>query len=374
MNLLLVKHQLLFFILLTLYCFGIADAQVIDDTFPIKNEKRLKLIPLPFAGYSPETHFFGGAVLVATMRLSKDTSVASSLGELNFTYTERHQLIAEGKWYLNLGKHYVVKGFGSFARFPDKYWGIGFDSPSDPVEYYNSTRWRISLDGLRLVLPKLFVGFSYRMVNIQNISHSTHHEGPHLLDSTRVTGYQGNFSSAIGPYLLYDSRDHIYNTTHGSYYSIQAVFSEAFFGSHFNFMRYEMDLRKYFNPIRKQVLALQFKTALTDGDTPFSVMPQIGSDEDMRGYYRGRYRDMAYFSMQAEYRFPIVRRVGMAVFGGMGNVGSSPEKLYQQDPKFSYGAGLRFVLSEKQHIKLRIDYAMGMDNNHGLYALIGEAF
>ena len=346
-------------------------AQELSETFPVKKEKHLKLIPLPFVGYSPETHFFGGGVLVASMRLGNDTTVASSLAELNLTYTQKNQLIAEAKWYLNIGKLYVVKGFGSFARFPDKYWGIGYNTASDQVEYYNSSRWRFSLDGLRQIVPKLFVGVSYRLVDIQHISH---HKGLMILDSTRVTGYEGNFTSSIGPYFLYDSRDHVYSTTKGSYYSIQAVFSEKFLGSHFNFMRYEMDLRKFFNPYKKHVLAFQFKTALTDGDTPFSVMPQIGSDEDMRGYYRGRYRDMTYFSMQAEYRMPIIKRMGIAVFGGMGNVGSNLGALYQQDPKFSYGAGLRFVLSQKQHIKLRIDYAMGMDNNHGLYALIGEAF
>jgi outer membrane protein assembly factor BamA len=359
---------LLFFNCLSCYE---ARAQEINDTFPAKKEKRIKLIPLPFAGYSPETQFFAGGVLVASMRLSKDTAVASSLCEFNLTVTQQQQLISEGKWYLNVGKYYVIKGFGSFARFPDKYWGIGYNTLSDQVEYYNSSRWRFSLDALRLVAPKLYMGLSYRMVNIQHLSHR---KGLYLLDSTRVAGYDGSFTSSIGPYFLYDSRDHVFNTAKGSYYSIQAIFSEQFLGSHFNFMRYEMDLRKFFNPYKKQVLAVQFKTALTAGNTPFSVMPQIGSDEDMRGYYRGRYRDMTYFSMQAEYRVPLIRRVGMAIFGGMGNVGSNLTALYQEDPKFSYGAGLRFVLSEKQHVKLRIDYAMGMDNNQGLYALIGEAF
>lgn len=364
-------YLILFFLLFKSFGLNRLNAQEIPETSAFRTEKRLKVIPLPFAGYAPETRFLGGAVVVASMRLGKDTTVASSLAELNFTYTQNSQLITEAKWYLNLSRFYVVKGFASFARFPDKYWGIGFNTPSDPVEYYNSSRWRVSLDALRMVLPKLYLGISYRMVNIQHISH---HKGPQLLDSTRVTGFDGNFTSSIGPYLLYDSRDHLNNTRKGSYYSFQAVFSEKYLGSHFNFMRYEMDLRKFFNPYRKQVLALQFKTALTDGNTPFSIMPQIGSDEDMRGYYRGRYRDMTYYSMQAEYRLPVIKRIGLAFFGGMGNVGSQLSTLYHETPKFSYGAGLRFVLSEKQQIKLRIDYAIGMDNNRGLYALIGEAF
>jgi hypothetical protein len=42
--------------------------------------------------------------------------------------------------------------------------------------------------------------------------------------------------------------------------------------------------------------------------------------------------------------------------------------------KYSAGAGLRFMLSKKEKLSLRVDYGIGLGRNRGLYIQLGEAF
>jgi len=49
-------------------------------------------------------------------------------------------------------------------------------------------------------------------------------------------------------------------------------------------------------------LALQLKTSWCIGDTPWTVMPQLGGSSDLRGYYQGKYRDQAALILLSEYR------------------------------------------------------------------------
>ncbi len=50
------------------------------------------------------------------------------------------------------------------------------------------------------------------------------------------------------------------------------------------------------------MLAREADGAFTRGEVPWSMMPLLGSDERMRGYYQRRYRDKNVVSGQLEYR------------------------------------------------------------------------
>ncbi len=52
------------------------------------------------------------------------------------------------------------------------------------------------------------------------------------------------------------------------------------------------------------------------------MMPLLGSDERMRGYYRGRYRDKKVVSGQLEYRRQLTWRHGIVASGRGGNHGA----------------------------------------------------
>ncbi len=45
------------------------------------------------------------------------------------------------------------------------------------------------------------------------------------------------------------------------------------------------------------MLAWEADGTFTQGDVPWSMMPLLGSDERMRGYYQGRYRDKTWSAL-----------------------------------------------------------------------------
>jgi hypothetical protein len=77
---------------------------------------------------------------------------------------------------------------------------------------------------------------------------------------------------------------------------------------------------------------------------------------------------------QLEYRLALPWRFGLVGFGGLGEVvpgGNQPFRTKNFLP--SGGGGVRFALSSKYHVNLRVDYAQGK-NNHTWSVGVGEAF
>ena len=63
--------------------------------------------------------------------------------------------------------------------------------------------------------------------------------------------------------------------------------------------------------------------SLTGGQSPFYLLPALGSDEMMRGYYNGRYRDRNFIAGQTELRYRLSDRIGIVGFLGTGEVAHS---------------------------------------------------
>jgi hypothetical protein len=78
---------------------------------------------------------------------------------------------------------------------------------------------------------------------------------------------------------------------------------------------------------------------------------------------------------QAEYRLELPKRLGLALFGGVGGVFPGTNPLLFKNNAFlpSGGVGLRFLLSKQYHVNLRADVAQGV-TGHTFSIGIGEAF
>ena len=91
----------------------------------------------------------------------------------------------------------------------------------------------------------------------------------------------------------------------------------------------------------------------------------------MRGYYSGRYIDNDFASVQAELRQHLFSRLGVAVWGGVGNVFPSIGRFRSRDLLANGGIGLRIEM--KHNVNGRIDFGIGR-NTCGFVFAIGEAF
>jgi outer membrane translocation and assembly module TamA len=117
--------------------------------------------------------------------------------------------------------------------------------------------------------------------------------------------------------------------------------------------------------------------SLTGSQSPFYLLPALGNDEMMRGYYNGRYRDRNFIAGQTELRYRLSERIGVVGFLGTGEVFHSSFSFSQLKP--DYGAGLRYFFDIEKGLSLRADYGigqkpMGEGRESGFYIGLGQAF
>lgn len=182
-------------------------------------------------------------------------------------------------------------------------------------------------------------------------------------------------NAALGPALLWDTRDNQFFPTRGQLLQLQAQYFDAAFGSDSDYQVYQFTYNRYL-PLAadEEVLAVRFHLRDAIGDeVPFFGLSQLGQGADIRGYIDGQYRDHLLLATQAEYRRFFTKRWGAAVFGGVGTVEPGFEDLGADDLLWAFGGGPRYRLSRKNPVSLRLDFAYGKDGP-AWYFTIGEAF
>ena len=143
------------------------------------------------------------------------------------------------------------------------------------------------------------------------------------------------------------------------------------YGSDFNYQLYKFHWNHYREIGEDHVLAVRLAGKYAAGNVPFFLLPALGQGADLRGYVAGLYRDRILVTAQAEYRLRLTERFGIVAFGGVGSVAPAWDEFEEALP--SAGAGIRWVLAEKNQVSLRVDVAWGKDDAE-FYVGVGEAF
>jgi len=76
---------------------------------------------------------------------------------------------------------------------------------------------------------------------------------------------------------------------------------------------------------------------------------------------------------QTEYRMPIIWRFGLVGFADIGEVAPVVSKFNLSGIKWTAGAGIRLIVSEAEHVVVRLDYGFTYDSSE-LYLFVNEAF
>jgi len=117
-------------------------------------------------------------------------------------------------------------------------------------------------------------------------------------------------------------------------------------------------MRKYFNRWLNHVIAMQATTSNTTGETPFYELSMLGSNSQMRGYYKGAFRDDVLVYSQIEYRAPIWNIFGVSGWIRTGCVDSNYNDLSLIGWKLNYGTVIRIRVDREHNTNLRIDYGL----------------
>lgn len=348
-------------------------AQQVADGQKKSGFRKTSLFPLPLVYYTPETGWAGGIALFSAFRMPGQTDAERpSQAQLGFAYTQRRQVLFylpyQFFWSKERNQAYGEIGY---YRYTYLFYGIGNHNPKSAEETYDVNFPRFRLNWLRAVWPHHYLGVRYWWDNYQ-IQKT---EPGKQLSGGQITGSQGGVLSGAGLLYNYDTRDDVFYPAKGFWAETEVFLNQPWMGSDFRFSRISVDAAGYFSgKSDRHVLALNVWLSSIQGAAPFQQLAFIGGPKKMRGYFEGQLRDRNLWMFQAEWRIKLARRFGLAVFSGTGAVAANPDDLFLASPHLTYGAGIRFRISKKEKVNLRLDIAGNETGEILPYLTVKEAF
>ncbi|MFI5159993.1 MAG: polymerase [Sphingobacteriales bacterium] len=348
--------------------------------FDKDSTRKSSFVILPILTSAPETGFeIGGAGLYSfysdTVR-AHGTKVSDIYPYVSVTTKgQSHFSVSTSYWTPKNLANYT--GAISYINYPFNFYGIGNGTRKADAENAVEKRFKLNLGSSWLVAKNFYAGlvtggFNYKYTNI-NL------ENDHFYNEPPVENASGSAGIYIGPNLLFDSRD---NNT----YSTRGVIINAYFnamqgiGSNSGYAGglLNIEYSQFFSLNKKLVLGLDIQEqSLVGGLSPFYLLPELGSDEMMRGYYNGRYRDRNFIAWQTELRYRISDRIGFVGFVGTGEV--AHQKFSISTLKPNYGGGVRYFFDTEKGLSIRADYGVGEKvagepQQSGFYIGLGQSF
>jgi hypothetical protein len=334
------------------------------------------LIPLPVLFYQPETGTGFGALATyafypgqsptgGNARVQPSTVTAIGI------YTTKKQIVTalEAELFLSGGRTRVFASAG-YVKFPTKFWGIGNETADEAEEDFTPESVEIQAEVQREITHGWYVGVSARVAHRRLVEVA---DGG-LLQGGSVPGSTDGRVTGGGVLLTRDTRDNTVYPQSGSWMHLQGSIYDGALGSEFEYRAATLDLRQYLTAFVSHVVALRAVAMASSEGTPFDLLPTLGGDALLRGYYDGRFRDRHLTALQAEYRAPLWWRIGAVAFVEAGQVAGSFGDFRWGGFKTSLGGGIRIRLSD-EGLNIRADYGYGLAvEEGGFYLAIGEAF
>ena len=254
------------------------------------------------------------------------------------------------------------------STFTTNFWGIGYtegDNDSNETEYRRNKVYAMARFMFKLA-PNTYFGplINYNFVQAKNIDP----QYLYLWHGERTTF--NSYSAGIS--FTYDSRDFILNAKRGIFFQLDQTFTPRFMGNgNHNFSSTEAILAGYTPIWQGAILAAELHGKFNYGHTPWGLLSEIGTNDRMRGYYEGRYRDKNLVEGQVELRQHIKGRHGAVAWVGLANVFPNFDKIAWRKTLPNVGIGYRWEF--KKGINIRIDYGL-TKNGSGFIFNINEAF
>lgn len=358
--------------------YGYGQKKLIDKFLSNKKDtsRSGSFLPLPVVAYSQETGIeFGILPMYAFYTDKSDTLTRSSTISGLATFTTENQssfYVKSDIWSQQNLYHFT--GEVRYKDFPVNFFGTGSKTVELNKELINQKFFRIRAEAEKR-FGRSFTGVTLNYENYQFIDHQ-----PGGLYPSGAFDPDGGQVFFAGVSQIVDNRNSNTYTTHGFYLKINYSYAPGFFGKDdFEGSQTKIDIRNFKSLNEKTVLGINAAYQTIQGTrAPFYLLPQLGNDMMMRGYYTGRYRDQNLMALQAEIRYRLIPRLGATAFLAGGTVYSN-RNLRIKNIKPAAGAGLRYFYDINRGLSVRADYAMGEKRpgekwQSGFYLTLGEAF
>jgi len=306
-----------------------------------------------------------------------DTNFRGTGNNLNVNFQHGYSSIAGTGWNLNFTNPYIDKKetslsvnlFNSVSEVSD--YGYNGDNTTLRSTYYRRSRgFNITLGRPEGEYVKNYVTLTKRTDLYVEHESGTVDYSAAVGDSDYDANYnaeylKNNFGEVHSVTLgrVYDTRDNVFNPTHGNRLSLSTEIAGQGLGGQFDFNKYIIDGRKYFQVGSKQVLALHLSAGTIDGHVSDATKFSVGGIDTLRGYEDDEFKGNKMFTATMEYRYPIANKVEGVLFTDAGNAWDGTYKL--NDLKYSFGAGLRVNTPIGP---IRLDYGYGKEGGRSHFS------
>ena len=331
---------------------------------------RRRIQPLPALGSAPETGLQYGATVLAVWEPAArlKTRPASLTAAALRTAKSQTRLRIDGEHW-STGNARRIAGSLQWQEFPLPYFGIGDRTLASAEEVYVPRGTEATL-----TLQQRIAGAWYATAGLRHLDQRITPDTVGVLRDDAVVGSRGGVMTEFTAGVLNDTRDNLFSPGAGRLMQLAYSRSDEAVWSDFTYGTLRLDVRQYRTAHREHVFATQLQVTGVDGAAPFDQLALIGNSDIMRGYKRGRYRDRWTAALQGEYRTPVRRRLGAALFAGAGMAAPSLDAFGDSRLLPTYGAGLRVQIDQRQRTGVRADYGRGADGASGLYIGFNQAF
>jgi hypothetical protein len=328
---------------------------------------------------APETGFLLGSASAFTFTTNKrDTSVMRSTIPVIAYVSVRGSYGAQIASVMYFSNHWRWLNYAEFNHMVDNYWGVGYEAGSaleqgKETTQYTKNNFKFNPRLLKEIKPQFFAGIQgdYNFSKVLEANE-------HMQDEPAYVQYGDNVTTGgAGAIIQYDTRDMIVNTWQGMLFELSWLSYPSSWSTGRGYSILNFDYR-HFETLGKpgKVLAWNIRSRLGFGDVPYPVLSDVGSGNDLRGYYGGRYRDNYSLSAMVEYRHTFRKKNGLSKHGvvvwtGAGQIFNDHQPMQWNQTLPVIGAGYRFALQPR--INLRIDAGFGKDSS-AFYINVTEAF
>ena len=320
-------------------------------------------IILPVLASSTETGFQLGA-FAAYFPPAKENKPSSLSAAAVGSFKGQYQIAFAPDVYFKQNR-YHLEGFITWRKWPSNFYGLGNNTPDTSSEF-EAQGFESLLTIQRRFGEHIFIGPYYRLfwedVTFQNST-----------AQNALIGATGQRASGIGIWAAYDTRDNPNAPRTGTFLRYAGRIFRAYLGSELDYSLQTYEARQYIPVGANSVVAFSSYLRITDGSTPFRDLSTPDGIYTFRGIKKGRYRDRHLLTLQSEYRFPIHKKIGLALFAEAAQVVSKLGDLSANQFKSSLGGGFRYALNQEQRFNLRVD-TNWVDGAFGLTINVKEAF
>ena len=350
----------------------------VDSLF---NENSKTWVAIPIINNNPtmKTGFGANAMYLFKLKKKDKLSPPSSIGLTGFyTTNNSYVIIPRASFYWSENKNRMFVGAGSVAISHRHSYSDESLNCTDITLVYKESWMFFWVEYDRKIIGNWFLGgsFSGSKVNY-SFDQGSDEENAFTEEFFKQKGITDKFMANVGLKLSFDNRDYIYYPTKGYQVVVNPRFYQKWLGSDNNYVNTVVKFIGYFSLRSNMVLASQLYGGFSSGDVPFAGYQNYGTRFNLRGYPGGKYRGKYMTTLQAELRWRFYKRFGAVIFAGTGSIwGDETEdvKFMERNWLPAAGLGARFMISREKKINIRLDYAVGVDGNSGIYFGMMEVF